>query len=106
MTDPDEPVATQHSSDTPNLHTTSRYSTGERILYTIFFTLILHLVAAALGLIILFELIFTLITMEPPTVRIKGFANRLIGYGWNICQYMTYNRDQPPFPFEDFPPEG
>ena len=82
-----------------------RNLTGERILLTILFGLILYLIAAVLAFVVLFELAYSLITKNPPSDRVKRFANRLVRYGFEICQYLTYNTSRAPFPFEDLPGE-
>jgi predicted membrane protein len=81
----------------------SRGTTGKRILFTILFMIIFRLVGVVLVLVILFELLFSLITKEPPSERVTRFAHRMVRYGYEIGQYVTYNKEQQPFPFDDFP---
>ena len=81
----------------------SRGATGKRILLTILFILVVRVVETVLGIIILFELAFSLITRRTPSDRVLRFANRVVRYTFQIGQYLTYNRTDPPFPFDDFP---
>jgi hypothetical protein len=81
-----------------------RSETGIRILTTILFLLAVRVVEFVLGLVILFELAFALATRSAPPVRVREFADRVIRYAWQMAQYLTYNRERPPFPFDDFPP--
>ena len=82
-----------------------RGETGVRILYSLLFWLVLGLIRVGLGLLIAFELFWTLITTERPAARVRIFGNRLVSYSYRIGRYLTYNEDRPPFPFEEFPPE-
>ncbi|MDA2934448.1 DUF4389 domain-containing protein [Acidobacteria bacterium AH-259-D05] len=81
----------------------SRGTTGKRILFTILFMIIFRLVGVVLAFVILFELLFSLITKEPPSKRVTRFAHRMVRYGYEIGQYVTYNQERQPFPFDDFP---
>jgi hypothetical protein len=83
----------------------NRKETGMRILLSALFIVIAEVVRAILAVIILFELIFTLITQRLPSERVRGFANRTLSYLYHVLRYLTYNAAEPPFPFADFPPE-
>jgi hypothetical protein len=80
-----------------------RKDTGIRILLTFLFVLIVGLIESVLGLIIVFALLWALITQQPPGVRVRAFANRIITYYYRIGRYLTYNESRVPFPFSDFP---
>jgi uncharacterized protein DUF4389 len=83
-----------------------RKETGIRILFTVLFIMIVEVVIkAVLFLVILFELVYALITRRPPGERVRRFANRTLSYAYRIMRYLTYNEPEPPFPFADFPPE-
>ncbi|HIF01423.1 MAG TPA: DUF4389 domain-containing protein [Planctomycetes bacterium] len=62
-----------------------------------------RLIEAVLAVVVLYQLVYTLTTEQPPAVRVTRFANRLIRYGFEIGQYLTWNRDDRPFPFNEFP---
>ena len=81
----------------------SRGTTGKRILFTILFIFVVRVVEAVLAIIILFELAFSLITRRSPSDRVVRFADRIVRYTFQIGRYLTYNRTDPPFPFDDFP---
>ena len=81
----------------------SRRATAKRVLITILFVLIHRVVALLLAVVILFELVFTLITRHTPDDRVVRFAHRVVRYRYEIGEYLTYNKTQPPFPFDDFP---
>jgi hypothetical protein len=80
-----------------------RKDTGIRILLTILFVLIGGVVESVLGLIVLFALLWALITKQPPGVGVRALANRIIAYYYRIGRYLTYNESLVPFPFSDFP---
>jgi hypothetical protein len=80
-----------------------RKDTGIRILLTILFVLIVGVVESVLGLIILFALLWALITKQPPAVGVRALANRIITYYYRIGRYLTYNESLAPFPFANFP---
>jgi len=84
-------------------HEIDRKDTGIRILLTILFVLIVGLVESVLGLIVLFALLWALITKQPPAVGVRALANRIITYYYRIGRYLTYNESLAPFPFSDFP---
>jgi hypothetical protein len=82
-----------------------RKATGIRFLFTLLFYLIAQVVEAVLLAVILFELLYTLVTESPPPDRVREFANRAVAYFYRIGRYLTYNDAEPPFPFDEFPPE-
>ena len=83
-----------------------RKETGIRILLTVLFVLILHAIEVVLGVIVLFELAFALVTKRPPSEHVVRFANRIITYTVQLLRYLTYQDDFRPFPFADFPAES
>ena len=82
-----------------------RGETGMRILVTLLFFVITRIVGIVLAIVVVYELLWTLITREPPQERVRQFANRTLAYLYESVRWMTYNRAREPFPFEDFPPE-
>ena len=79
-----------------------RSTTGKRILFTILFVIIFELLKAVIGCIVLFDLTYSLITKRPPNARVTRFAHRVLRYGLDIGKYITFNKEELPFPFEDF----
>lgn len=82
-----------------------RKDTAIRLVYTLFFVVVVRIVEVVLGVVVLFSLVFTLITKRPPSESIKRFANRTISYLYHVLRYATYNEISPPFPFAEFPYE-
>jgi hypothetical protein len=80
-----------------------RKDTGIRILLTLLFALIAGVVESAVALIVVFALLWALITKQPPGLRVCALANRIITYYYRIGRYLTYNESLVPFPFSEFP---
>jgi hypothetical protein len=80
-----------------------RIDTVFRILYSVVFAVIIQLLESVLGLIVVFELAYSLITMSPPSKRVREFANRIIAYNYHLQRYLTHNEAELPFPFSDLP---
>lgn len=74
-----------------------------RIVYTLLFTVILGMVEALLGVIVVFQLLFSLITQTLPTARVQTFANQVVAYYYQALRYVTHNDSLIPFPFSDLP---
>jgi hypothetical protein len=92
--------------ESPNTIVISRSITAERMLNCFLFVFILHLVVTVLAFVVLFQLVYSLITMGPPIARVTRFADRITRYSFEIFQYMTYNNEHSPFPFKDLPTES
>ena len=83
-----------------------RKETAIHILLTLLFVVIVErIIDAVLAVVILFELVYALITRRPPGERVRRFANRTLSYLYRIMRFLTYNEPEPPFPFADFPSE-
>ena len=80
-----------------------RGETGIRILFSLLFWIVFQVVETVLAALVLFDLAFALITQREPSDRVKHFAERVIRYAVQVGRYLTYNRDTPPFPFDEFP---
>ena len=82
-----------------------RGETGVRCLLTLLFLLVAQVVEAVLAVVILFELVYALITRTPPSQGVRRFANQTLSYFYRVGRYLTYNDEDPPFPFDEFPAE-
>jgi hypothetical protein len=80
-----------------------RKETVHRIALTLLFAIIAGAMRTVLALIVVFELLFTLITRRPPGTRVRELANRISTYYYRLLRYLTYNESRVPFPFSDFP---
>jgi hypothetical protein len=82
-----------------------RFDTGLRVLLTLLFFVIVRILEAVLAVVIVFGLLYTLITQQEPTPSVKRFSERVLAYVVQIVRYLTYNGEDAPFPFRDFPAE-
>jgi hypothetical protein len=80
-----------------------RKDTLYRIGLTILFAIVAAAIRTVLGLVVVFELLFALITRRPPGLRVRALANRITTYYYRLLRYLTYNESRAPFPFSDFP---
>ena len=80
-----------------------RVETLIRVLYSLLFFLIIQVVETVVAVIVIFQLIFALVTNSTPNPSVNTFARRVIEYGYQISHYLTFNRNQPPFPFDELP---
>lgn len=80
-----------------------RSETGIRILLSLLFMVAVRVVGFVLFVVIVFELLYTLITQRRPSDEVRRFATRALDYAVAAVRYLTYNDDDPPFPFADFP---
>lgn len=96
-----DPVA-----ETPDL---PRSRTGLRVFYTAVFVGVLQIVAVLLAALVLFQLLFALVTCKPPHARLGALGDVLTRYTGDVLRYITHNEDEAPFPFADLPeksPDG
>jgi len=69
-----------------------------RILYMVFFWIVLYFVLMVTGLIIFVQILFALITGSD-NENLRKFAADLTKYINQIILFLTYNDDRKPFPF-------
>ena len=80
-----------------------RSETGIRILLSLLFFVVVRVVGAVIFLVVVFELLYTLITQRRPSDEVRRFARRALDYAVAAVRYLTYNDDEAPFPFAEFP---
>ena len=81
-----------------------RTSTALRMAYSLLFALIISVLETVVGAIVIFQLLYTFVTKREPSQRVSELGNRISTYFYRMLRYLTHNSDQPPFPFNDFPP--
>ncbi|MDH3211408.1 MAG: DUF4389 domain-containing protein [Myxococcales bacterium] len=89
----------------PVAETIDRFDTAVRALMTVLFFVIARVVEIVLAVVIVFGVLYTLITQEEPAPGVKRFSERVLAYLVQIVRYLSYNGEEAPFPFRDFPPE-
>ena len=101
------PDKTPRSSDheLAELEPIDRVETGVRALKTVLFYVVTQVIQFVLVVVVLFDLLYALITGQDPSQGLRSFSQRVIDYWVEIARYLTYLNDEAPFPFRDFPPE-
>lgn len=86
-----------------NLRETSAWI---RVLFMVGFALVLYLVIAPIVVVMLVvQALFAILTGASNT-NLRRFGNALSQYVLQILQFLTYNSEYKPFPFNDFPSLG
>ena len=74
----------------------------QRVLFTILFWLIFSVSQFVLGAVVIAQCIFSLVGGKPND-HLLNFGDSLGKYIHEILRFVTYNTEQRPFPFTDFP---
>ncbi|MET1077314.1 MAG: DUF4389 domain-containing protein [Pseudomonas sp.] len=89
--------------------TSAPESLGLRVLWMLCFTLVWQLAEILLGLTVLGQLLYRLF-YGAPSAALLGFGDSLCQYLAHIGRFGTFNSDEKPWPFADWPiprsPEG
>lgn len=75
-----------------------------RLLYTIFYLVVLEILKLVLQVAVVFQYIHLLITRRT-SEPVRGFGNKLATYAYRIMRYAAVAENPLPFPFNDFPKE-
>ena len=73
-----------------------------RVLFVALFWVIFYFSQFIVALVVVAQCAFALITGGPNT-QLLSFGDNLSQYVQQILRYITFNTDQRPFPFTDFP---
>lgn len=80
-------------------------SSGEnwlRILYIVLFALIIYLLNFIFIAVVLIQILFVLISGQRND-KLLGFANSCVQYVSQTLSFMSFNSEEKPFPFSDWP---
>ncbi len=80
----------------------SRKETWIRLLYVLLFVILYGVAEAVLGVIVIVQYGFKLITHETND-NLLNFSTGLNKYIYEILQFMTFNSNDTPYPFSDWP---
>ncbi|MCH2190943.1 MAG: DUF4389 domain-containing protein [Gammaproteobacteria bacterium] len=80
-------------------------STWQRILFVALFWLIFHVVQFVLLAVAVGQCLFKLFTGSSNS-QLAQLGHNLSQFVQEILQYVTFNSDRRPFPFNDFPKDG
>ena len=73
-----------------------------RGLYMLLFIVIFHVAEFVVGAVVLLQFLFTLFTGMTNT-RLLQFGQSLSRYVYGILRFLTFNSEDLPFPFTDWP---
>ncbi|HJL66472.1 MAG: DUF4389 domain-containing protein [Arenicellales bacterium] len=68
----------------------------------IYFSVVFYAVKVVITLVVVFQFLHQAIKGEP-NERILSFTSQLNGFNYHALQYITFNIDERPFPFTDWP---
>jgi hypothetical protein len=77
-------------------------STWLRIAYMVLFAIIFYIVELLIAAVVVFQVLLSLL-IGRRNERALQFGAQLGMYAYQILQYLTYNSDEAPFPFADWP---
>ncbi len=80
----------------------SNRATWLRALFMLLFVVIFNLAELVLGVAVLFQFVHALITGRS-NARVGNLGESLGRYVYQILRYLTYNTEDRPFPFADWP---
>lgn len=82
----------------------SRKNIGIRLLYTVFFVIVLEILKTIIQVAVLFQYVYLFIT-QTYCNPVIAFSNKVSVYAYRVMRYITLNENMRPFPFSDFPKE-
>lgn len=82
--------------------TPTRGQIAIRLLYSIFFLLVLEILKFLIQITVVFQYVYLLAT-QTYSRPLKDFANKLAVYAYRVVRYTTLNEHERPFPFGEFP---
>ena len=74
-----------------------------RVLFVIFFIVVLHLIIGPLIVLLALAQALFLIFTTKANENLAGFGALLVNYVAQILNFVTFNSESRPFPFSDFP---
>ncbi|MBW1746616.1 MAG: DUF4389 domain-containing protein [Deltaproteobacteria bacterium] len=84
--------------------TLSRKKIGIRLLYTLFFLVVIEILKIIIQVAVLFQYVYLFIT-KTYSKPVRKFSNKVSFYAYRVMRYVTLNENTLPFPFADFPEE-
>ena len=73
-----------------------------RLLYTLLYFVVFEIIKLIVQVIVVFQYVFLFITLDYNR-PVRVFSNKLVTYTYDVVGYLTLNKNQRPFPFNDFP---
>ncbi|UZJ45650.1 DUF4389 domain-containing protein [Marinimicrobium sp. C6131] len=73
-----------------------------RLVYMLLFAVLLYVAGLVMGVVIVLQFLFALLTGSP-NGNLRQFGESLALYIYRVLEFLTYSRDDKPFPFSDWP---
>lgn len=90
----------------PNLkENVSNTSTWGRALFMILFGIIYSIAEVVISAVVVIQFLFVLFSAEK-NQRLLGFGKELSTFVYQVFLYLTFNSEEKPFPFADWPKES
>jgi hypothetical protein len=77
-------------------------TTWLRGLYMLLFVVIYHVAEFVVGVVVLLQFLFTLVSGQT-NARLLQFGQSLSQYVYQILRFLTFNSEDMPFPFNEWP---
>jgi hypothetical protein len=84
--------------------TIDRKRIAVRLLYTIFYLVVLEILKLILQAVVLFQYVYLLVTRRT-SEPVRSFGNKVSTYAYRVMRYVSLAENPLPFPFSDFPEE-
>jgi len=73
-----------------------------RVLYMVLFAIIYNIAEIVLVVVVVAQLVFKFVTGSPND-QLLVFGGQLSRYFYDIFRFLTFNQEQMPFPFSEWP---
>lgn len=83
-------------------HHLKNAGTWTRLLFMLLFAIFYSVAEIVLLAVIIFQFLYTLVTGKT-NARALRFGAQLSTYAYQVFMYLTYNTEERPFPFTDWP---
>ena len=84
--------------------TATRKRIAVRLLYTLFFLIVLEILKTIVQVTVVFQYVYLFIAQKY-SQSLRTFTNKVVGYSYRVMRYLSLNENGLPFPFGDFPPD-
>ena len=74
----------------------------QRVVFVVLFWIVFYVAQMVVGAVAIAQCVFVLLT-DKPNQQLLKFGDSLGKYIHDILRFVTFNTDQRPFPFSDFP---
>lgn len=73
-----------------------------RLLYMLLFIAILNVIGVIMSVLIPLQFILSVVT-QSTNENLKSFSRSIAEYVFQVLTFLTYNSDEKPYPFSDWP---